>query len=92
MKTIIKINSLEVEKQELEIIKSDLEKLINIEPNKKIKESSQNMNWSIDQKDIVVLNEIKKVFYRVEFYHNEKEGERKKCFLGSSVYASPINL
>jgi hypothetical protein len=92
MKTRIKTSSLDINEEEYKTIKSDLENLIRTKPNNQIIETSEKMGWKIDQKEIIILYSQKNLSYRVEFYHNEKEGERKKCFLGSSVYDSPINL
>jgi hypothetical protein len=82
MNTIIKLPHASLTAEEFNTMKSDLEKLMEIEPDEKIKEESKRMNWSIDQKDIILEN-FNKNSYRIEFYHNEKEGEKKKCYLGS---------
>ncbi len=91
MKTRIKFSPLDIEDKEFEVIKSDLEKLMQLEPSKDIISFSKGANWTIDQKDITIMNS-NTILYRVEFYHNETEGERKKCYLGSSSYNSPVEI
>ena len=92
MKTIVKSQSLDMNIEDFEIMTSDLEKLNTIEPNKNIIEYSQRMNWSIDQKDIVIKNKNSGFFYEVQFYHNAINENNKKCYLGSDYYHSPIEI
>jgi hypothetical protein len=88
MKTTIKIDNLDVDKEEFDKIKSRLEDIIKIEPNEKIKKFAQQNDWTIDQKDIFVRGSKigRGSSYRIEFYHNEKEGDEKKCYLGLMDY------
>ena len=91
MKTIIKIDNLDVEEEKFEKIKSELEIILKLKPSEKIEEFSKKMGWTIDQKDVFIkgsrINE--NIYYRVEFYHNNvKEGE--KYYLGSIDYSSPV--
>lgn len=90
MKTTIKIDNLDVEKEKFDKIKSELERILELKPSEEIKEFSKKMDWTIDQKDVFIkgskINEA--ISYRIEFYHNDiKEG--KKCYLGSMNYLSP---
>jgi hypothetical protein len=91
MKKIIKFSELDIDNKEFNIIKSDLEKLIALKPSEDIIKFSNKVNWTIDQKDITVIKG-NPISYRVEFYHNEIEGERKKCYMGSLSYNSPVEL
>jgi hypothetical protein len=93
MKIIIKIDNLDIGKEEFDKIISNLEEMAKIEPSQEIEDFSKKMKWSIDQKDISVKgSKIREtISYRIEFYHNEKEDDKKKCYLGSINYDSPVN-
>jgi len=91
MITTIKIDNLDVKKEEFEKIGLKLEEILKIEPDKKIEEFSQKMNWNIDQKDVFIKGSKinNNISYRVEFHHNnEKEG--KKYYLGEMNYSLNI--
>jgi hypothetical protein len=83
MKTIIKISYSEFNEEEYGLFKSHLEKMIKLEPDEGIKENSKKMDWTIDEKNIIVGKD--KSPYRVDFYHHDKE-DGKKCYLGSINY------
>jgi hypothetical protein len=83
MKTRIKISYSELDEEGYDLFKSDLEKMIKMEPDEKIKENSKKMNWTIDEKNIIVGNDNSK--YRIDFYHHDKE-DGKKSYLGSMNY------
>jgi hypothetical protein len=91
MEIIIKASNLEVNQEEYETIKSDLEKLAKVKPSNDVEKFSETNNWSIDQKDIIITSRSP-ISYRVEFYHNEKDGDKKKCYMGSLSYNSPVEL
>jgi hypothetical protein len=92
METLVKSTELYINGQEFKTMVSDLEKLMQVEPNEKIIKNSKKMNWTIDERDIIILQKRIGLHYRVEFHHNEKENERKKCYLGSIEYSSPVTI
>jgi hypothetical protein len=93
MKITIKIDNIDVKKCDFDRINSKLEEILKIKPNGEIKEISQKMNWPINQKNVFIKGnksrEQNKVYYRIEFYHNNGE-EEKPNYLGEMKYSLAI--
>ena len=84
MEVRIKIDKLDLSEKEFRILENDLEELLKINPAQAIKISAQKMNLCINEKHIIKTNNSLTP-YKVEFYHNNKEG-KKPNYLGSIDY------
>ena len=90
MKVTIKTKNLNLSIEEFRRVCRNLEILVNSEPNEKIKESAKKMNLTINEKEIIVLENSGKL-YRVNFYNLNKENNQK-AYLGSRNYSSKGQL